>query len=262
MKALLKSHESLIYPKDLNYTLEKLGLKQGDTLCIHSELFRLGEVLVSKQEFLQSIIDSFFQVIGNKGTLIMPTFSYSFNRYKNYDKIHTKSTMGILSEYFRTMAGGGVRTDDPIFSFFIKGYRQNDFTSKLLKTCFSSGCVYDKLVEFQGKIILFGTDKLGYTFSHFCEEKAKVNYRFFKEFQGIITDENSQSKKAKIQCYLRKENTKSDLDVEKQIAILKQDNNFNRIEFANSCIVCIDARKYLKANLKALKKDKFALVKD
>lgn len=107
MKALLKSHESLIYPKDLNYTLEKLGLKQGDTLCIHSELFRLGEVLVSKQEFLQSIIDSFFQVIGNKGTLIMPTFSYSFNRYKNYDKIHTKSTMGILSEYFRTMARGG-----------------------------------------------------------------------------------------------------------------------------------------------------------
>ncbi|EAK7966229.1 aminoglycoside 3-N-acetyltransferase [Campylobacter jejuni] len=107
MKALLKSHESLIYPKDLNYTLEKLGLKQGDTLCIHSELFKLGEVLVSKQEFLQSIIDSFFQVIGNKGTLIMPTFSYSFNRYKNYDKIHTKSTMGILSEYFRTMAGGG-----------------------------------------------------------------------------------------------------------------------------------------------------------
>lgn len=107
MKALLKSHESLIYPKDLNYTLEKLGLKQGDTLCIHSELFRLGEVLVSKQEFLQSIIDSFFQVIGNKGTLIMPAFSYSFNRYKNYDKIHTKSTMGILSEYFRTMAGGG-----------------------------------------------------------------------------------------------------------------------------------------------------------
>lgn len=38
----------------------------------------------------------------------MPTFSYSFNRYKNYDKIHTKSTMGILSEYFRTMAGGFV----------------------------------------------------------------------------------------------------------------------------------------------------------
>ncbi len=87
--------------------MEKLGLKQGDTLCIHSELFRLGEVLVSKQEFLQSIIDSFFQVIGNKGTLIMPTCSYSFNRYKNYDKIHTKSTMGILSEYFRTIAGGG-----------------------------------------------------------------------------------------------------------------------------------------------------------
>ncbi len=48
----------------------------------------------------------------------MPTFSYSFNRYKNYDKIHTKSTMGILSEYFRTMAG--IRTDDPIFSFLLK----------------------------------------------------------------------------------------------------------------------------------------------
>ncbi|EGQ0279045.1 hypothetical protein I1912_001798 [Campylobacter coli] len=137
-----------------------------------------------------------------------------------------------------------MRTDDPIFSFFIKGYRQNDFTSKLLKTCFSSGCVYDKLVEFQGKIILFGTDKLGYTFSHFCEEKAKVNYRFFKEFQGIITDENSQSKKAKIQCYLRKENTKSDLDVEKQIV-------GGKIKCRKRKIKCrIFATNYLSFNLK------------
>lgn len=61
MKALLKSHESLIYPKDLNYTLEKLGLKQGDTLCIHSELFRLGEVLVSKQEFFKVSLTLFFK---------------------------------------------------------------------------------------------------------------------------------------------------------------------------------------------------------
>lgn len=78
----------------------------------------------------------------------------------------------------------------------------------------------------------------------------------------MITDENSQSKKVKIQCYLRKENTKFDLDIEKQIAILKQDNNFNRVEFANSCLVCIDAQKYLKANLKALKENEFALVEN
>lgn len=261
MKALLKSHKGLIYQKDLKQALKKLGLKQGDTLCIHSELFKLGEVLIPKKDFLQSIIDTFFEIIGKKGTLIMPTFTYSFNRYKDYDKIHTKSTVGILTEYFRT-TGGGIRTDDPIFSFFIKGYNQNNFKNKLLKTCFSSGCIYDKLVKFQGKIILFGTDKLGYTFSHFCEQKAKVSYRFFKEFQGMITDENSQSKKVKIQCYLRKENTKFDLDIEKQIAILKQDNNFNRVEFANSCIVCIDAQKYLKANLKALKENEFALVEN
>lgn len=194
----------------------------------------------------------------------MPTFTYSFNRYKDYDKTYTKSTVGILTEYFRTATaaeGKGNRTNDPIFSFFIKGYNQDQFKSKPLETCFSAGCVYDKLVKFRGKIILFGTDRLGYTFSHFYEQKARAGYRFFKEFQGNITDENSQSKKLKIKCYLRRDNTKFDLDIEKQIAILKQDNNFNRIEFANSCIVCIDAQKYLKATLKSLKKDEFALVK-
>lgn len=149
-----------------------------------------------------------------------------------------------------------------MFSFFIKGFRQNNFKKGLLKTCFSPHCVYDTLVKLKGKIILFGTDKLGYTFSHFTEQKAKVSYRFFKEFKGVIIDENSKSKQAKIQCYLRKENTKSDLDVEKQIAILKENDNFKRIEFANACIVCIDAAKYLKANLKALKQDELALVKD
>lgn len=107
LKALLKSHKGLVYQKDLELALRTLGLHQGDTLCIHSELFKFGEILVSKKEFLQSILDSFFKIVGEQGTIIMPTFTYSFNRYKDYDKIHSKSTMGILSEYFRLTGGGG-----------------------------------------------------------------------------------------------------------------------------------------------------------
>ncbi|HEB9285742.1 TPA: AAC(3) family N-acetyltransferase [Campylobacter coli] len=123
MKALLKSHKALIYQEDLKQALKKIGLKQGDILCVHSELFKLGEVLIPKKEFLQDIIDIFFEIIGKKGTLIMPTFTYSFNRYKDYDKTYTKSTVGILTEYFRiTMAaeGKGIRTNDPIFLFLSK----------------------------------------------------------------------------------------------------------------------------------------------
>lgn len=106
----------------------------------------------------------------------MPTFTYSFNRYKDYDKTYTKNTVSILTEYFRTTTaaeGKGNRTNDPIFSFFIKGYNQDQFKSKPLETCFSAGCVYDKLVKFRGKIILFWNRSTWLYFFSFLRTKSQ-----------------------------------------------------------------------------------------
>ncbi|EAL5963624.1 acetyltransferase, partial [Campylobacter jejuni] len=144
-------------------------------------------------------------------------------------------------------------------SFAIKGKNEKDFL-KEHTSCFGKNSVYDMLSKTNGKIILLGSKTSGYTFSHFIEEKAKVPYRYFKEFKGKIILENGTSKNIKINYYVRKLDINSDLDVYKQIKILKEDNNFKVVNFANSCIVSINANKYLQATLKALKKDVYCLL--
>ncbi|TXE89995.1 aminoglycoside N(3)-acetyltransferase, partial [Campylobacter volucris] len=175
---------------DLIKAFENLGIKKGDILCVHSELFKFGTPLLKKNEFLQTIIDCFFEAIGKEGTLIMPTFTYKFCKDGIYDKLNSKSEVGILTEYFRKW-GGVIRTNDPIFSFAIKGAKQDLFLQDT-KSCFGENCVYDILWKNSGKIILFGTHLVGYTFTHFIEEMVKVPYRYFKNFSGILIDESGK----------------------------------------------------------------------
>lgn len=160
---------------------------------------------------------------------------------------------------FLDYRGGVKRNNDPIFSFAIKGKNEKDFL-KEHTNCFGKNSVYDMLSKTNGKIILLGSKTSGYTFSHFIEEKAKVPYRYFKEFKGKIILENGTSKNIKINYYVRKLDISSDLDVYKQIKILQEDNNFKVENFANSCIVSMNANKYLQATLKALKKDAYCLL--
>ncbi|EAJ0826043.1 TPA: aminoglycoside N(3)-acetyltransferase [Campylobacter jejuni] len=258
MKYFLEHNGKKYSDKDLIDAFYQLGIKRGDILCVHTELFKFGVPLLSRNEFLQTILNCFFEVIGKEGTLIMPTFTYSFCKNEVYDKINSKTKMGALNEYFRKQTEVK-RTNDPIFSFAIKGVKEELFL-KDTTSCFGENCVYDMLSKINGKIILLGSKTNGYTFTHFIEEKARVPYRYFKEFQGKIIFENGMSKNIKINYYVRKLNINSDLDVYKQIKILQEDDNFKVENFANSCIVSINANKYLQATLETLKKDAYCLL--
>ncbi|EJG9898451.1 aminoglycoside N(3)-acetyltransferase, partial [Campylobacter lari] len=170
---------------DLIEAFKKLGITKGDILCVHTELFNFGTPLLPRNEFLQTILDCFFEVIGEEGTLIMPTFTYSFCKNEVYDKVKSCTKMGALNEYFRKQIGVK-RTNDPIFSFAIKGAKEGLFDTQNL-SCFGKNSGYDILTKNNGKIIYFGLD-WAHTFIHYIEEKFKVDYRYFKIFKGIIKD--------------------------------------------------------------------------
>ncbi len=97
----------------------------------------------------------------------MPTFTYSFCKNEVYDKLNSKCTVGILNEFFRKQEGVK-RTNDPIFSFAVKGAKEDLFLYKEQKSCFDEGCIYNILKNNNGKIVLLGTQLLDHTFTH-CE---------------------------------------------------------------------------------------------
>ncbi|AII14271.1 aminoglycoside N3'-acetyltransferase [Campylobacter iguaniorum] len=260
MKAILEAGGKLVYKSDLVDALRQIGIKSGDSICVHTELFTLGNPLLAKDEFLEALLWCFYEVIGKNGTLIMPTFTYSFCKNQIYDKLNSKSTMGVLTEFFRQQ-NGVVRTNDPIFSFAIGGNNKEAFLSDS-KSCFGKNSVYDVLKRINGKIVLFGLEHAGYTFTHYIEEQAKVSYRYFKEFSGISIDEQRRERKTSIFYFVRKLDVKSTMSVCKQVGILKLSDNFKSVKFGNSILVVLDAKRYFTDTLNQIYKDERLILED
>ena len=243
---------------DLINTFYKLGIKKGDTLCVHTELFKFGSPLLSKYEFLQSIIDCFFEVIGKEGTLIMPTFTYSFCKNEVYDKLNSKSEVGILTEYFRKCKGVK-RTNDPIFSFAIKGAKQDLFL-KETTSCFGKDCVYDILVKNNGKFVIFGLND-GHALVHYAEEKIQTLFRYYKNFKGILIDENGDKYNKDINYYVRDITKINGCDINKINNIVSKIQKYKKNKFAGNFIEIYNSKEYVDAICYNLNIDKLSIYK-
>ncbi|AJC86763.1 AAC(3) family N-acetyltransferase [Campylobacter sp. RM16704] len=258
MIPLFKTKERIYTTKDLIFTLQNLGIKKGDTLYIHSEIFNFGIPMVSLCDLQKNIIDCFFEVIGSEGTVLMPTFTYSFCNNKVYDKLNSKTKIGVLNEFFRKLPSVK-RTNDPLFSFAVKGAKENLFL-KETDSCFGENSVYDILTKIGGKIILFGSRKLGITYFHYIEEKTMVSYRHFKSFMGKIINEQGHEYNKKIDFFCRKLNENSITSTNILLNFLSQNKNITIEKYANSEIASIDIKKfYTTCFTKLLQNEKFFL---
>lgn len=170
---------------DLQNALRSLGIEKGNTVCVHSQIYSLGIAGMPRNEYLNMILKVFKDAVGKDGTIIMPTFSYSFCDNQVFDLQNSKSAVGILTEFFRNSEGVS-RTLHPIFSFSVWGKRREEFM-KNSTDAFSMDSVYGKMIKSNDKMVMLGADK-GYTIYYLAEEKVGVSHRFFKNFSGIVRD--------------------------------------------------------------------------
>ena len=237
---------------DLYNTLLELGIKQGDVLCVHSQIFSFGRILMDKQKFLDTIIEIFQEILGPTGTLIMPTFTYSFCNNTDYEKKISESKVGLLTEHFRK-AQNVVRTNHPIFSFAIWGKRKDEFLDTG-PDAFGFDSIYGKMINNQGKILMLGANK-GYTFYYLAEEHLNVGHRYFKNFSGRIIDEEGKVKTANIPYFVRDISLKSDLDEEKLAHFLLENNLQKQIKFGKGTIGLFECKPTYETIVKELEKD-------
>jgi aminoglycoside 3-N-acetyltransferase len=86
------------------HELRKLDVEHGDTLFVHSSFKSLGPV----EGGAKTIIDGLEDAIEVEGLILMPSFNLEGGRElraKNWNIETTKSTVGWITEYFRTMPG-------------------------------------------------------------------------------------------------------------------------------------------------------------
>ena len=91
--------ERFVYSaKDVVGALERLGIGPGDTLLVHASLGRLGfpEDGRDLDTACRTVHDALRAVIGPKGTLLTPSYSYSAGKGEVFDPVSTPGTVGQL----------------------------------------------------------------------------------------------------------------------------------------------------------------------
>lgn len=175
--------------------LRDAGVIQGDTVYFHVCLDRLGELegAHSQEERNTVILNTLLEAVGPAGTIVVPTYTFSFCRQELFDVQRTPtpggpwSTSADFLEFFRRQPSVR-RSRDPIHSVCALGPSAKQLIANLPNTCFGSGSVHERLHHMGGKICMIGVGLEEATFQHYVEETIGVPFRFKKLFTGTIRD--------------------------------------------------------------------------
>ncbi len=178
------------YTKDeLKKALVSVGVQKGDILICHLGMSKLGlpkELYEGKTKF-DVIYSAIREIIGNEGTLFVPTYTYSFCKGEIFDPLETPSQVGYFGEALRKLKGAK-RSVDPIFSVAGIGPHAEKLLENLPHNCFGAGSFLDRLGQVRAKQCNIGVSLHFTSGMHYLEQLAKVPYRYPKLFSGYVKE--------------------------------------------------------------------------
>jgi aminoglycoside 3-N-acetyltransferase len=176
--------------KELIQDLSDLGLSDGDTLLIHNSLIhfdynRFGGI----EQMAEDLFDAVTEIIGDEGTLIVPTFTLEWveNHPNGYfDLGQTESEMGVFTELVRNKQES-IRTLHPHSSFAIYGERAEELGKLQDVDTYGRNYMFGKLHDINAQIMSFGLPyNDSFTYFHYIEQQKGVEYRYKKWFSGEV----------------------------------------------------------------------------
>ena len=179
----------MIGARELAEALGRLGVRRDGALFVHSRLANQsrveGETPAAKMD---TLIAGLQRAVAD-GTLILPTFTYSFTSGRDFDIARSRSAVGMLSEHFRRRRDVR-RTADPMFSCAIWGRVPRDREAPLFapgpKECFGPDSAFGLLHDEGGSLLFLDVGIEACTFIHFVERRAGVGYRYDKRLTGRV----------------------------------------------------------------------------
>ena len=180
---------------ELETSLRSVGLAIGDVVFVQVSLEALGvtDHAFERQAACRDLLQALQQVVGRAGTILVPTYTFSFCQGQVYDPDETPTAGGPWSpsadflEFFRTLPSAR-RSGDPIHSVAALGPQADALVGNVAPTCFGPGSVFQRLREVGAKLCLIGLPLEEATLRHYAEESARVPFRFRKLFTGTIRE--------------------------------------------------------------------------
>lgn len=177
-----------------------LGINKGDRIYVTSDVKGLLYTLMHHDDEtdLNILIDGIIDIIGKEGTLVFPTFNWSFCGGEPFDYYKTSAKTGSLCKI--AMARSDFRrTKHPIYSFAVWGKDTDDLCALTNKSSFGEDSPFAYMVQKGYRNLFIDKDlEHSYVFVHYAEQSVghlHDNYRYLKDFTADYTDENGVTTK-------------------------------------------------------------------
>ncbi len=182
--------------------LSGLKIARGDTVFLHSDAIVVAQFPgLDAEQRIHALLDAIDDYLGPNGTLVLPTFTYSFTKNEVFDVLKTPSTVGMITDIFRRRPGVS-RNADPIFSVAASGAGRAEFAGTNSRECFGADSIFGLLHRRNAWIAGLGCG-FNTTFVHYVEKCAGVNYRYEKLFTGTIVADSGSQRRSEASYFVR-----------------------------------------------------------
>ena len=167
---------------ELTDLFSALGAKAGDTAVLHSALFTLGRI----ENGLAGLYEALRATVGDEGTIVVPTFTFSFRRGEVFDvrSSPVKADLGAFPEHVR-LRDDAIRSLDPYLSMAAIGPRAEALMERRGHDTLGAGSTFELLFEDDCIFLAVGiTYSTGLAAFMHLERLAEVDYRIPMRFEG------------------------------------------------------------------------------
>ena len=242
--------------KRLVNDFEKIGLKKGMVVMVHSSFKSLG----FDNGTPELVVKALKEVLTKEGTLLMPTLTYKTVSKDNpyFSQCDTKSDVGMITETFRNMPET-YRSINSIHSVAAWGMYAKEITENHIKDSITIGpnSPFKLMLKYDAKILMLGTGLKPNTFMHLVENENNLIYRTIKrrfEVKIKTCDGEEFNKQVELPDMSNYEQRYD------RVQKILDEKELNKGEVLKAETYLIDANLLLKKTSNKLKEDKYYFV--
>lgn len=242
-------------------SLRSLGIQHGDCVHVQSDLGRIGMVegARSRGAVLEFYLEGLREVIGEEGTISVPTFVFS-GPGDTFVVEETPAQTGPLAECIRR-SPAALRSCHPIFSVAALGPKAEEITAGPHLVGYGYCSPWGKLHQLNAKILSLGiatSDIGGTSFFHYCETLFNVPYRYSKILNRKVY-KSGKLLAGPFIAYVRYRGLQGEQHTGAFREKLIGAGHAKRVPLGTADAFCIPAQAMFHESMKALSTDPFAL---
>ena len=158
--------KAVVSQADIVESLRQMGVREGDGVMVHSSLSSIGYV----EGGAPTVVEAFLALLGQQGTLMVPTFTHSSTEY--FDPLESPSKNGAITEAVRRHPAACCSLH-PTYAVTVIGPNAEELIEDdLERGALGRDCALDRLAQKGGWILLLGVDHQANSIIHIGEDYA------------------------------------------------------------------------------------------